>query len=47
MNSFMKLQCKEELVTSLSMDHLFKAILIKIDDIMENNERVINESVEM
>lgn len=38
---------KKDIVGSMFIDNLFKAILIKVDDIMQNNERVIADAVQM
>jgi hypothetical protein len=37
---------REDLMSSMILDNLFKIIMIKVDDIFANNQKVINKALE-
>ena len=47
-SEYMRIQHKDQgdIVSSLITDHLFKIMLLKVDEILANNHRVIHTAIE-
>lgn len=47
-SEFMRIHCKDngDIVSSLITDHLFKIMLMKVDEILANNHKIIQGAVD-